>query len=176
MHLAGQCHHRDKEFLQKVQIHRKADGAGFPAHSLHQSVVLSAGEDRRGDTPHKAFENDAVVIVHILHYGEIQADPRLTQDGKNIPQLPPFLLGLNWSTTERMSTQQADLLTSELWALRRTVEPVVRKICKTYLALEGLDDRVDIEWNDISLQDITEEARAQLYAAQAEKYRAEAKI
>ena len=88
--------------------------------------------------------------------------------------LPPFLLGLNWSTTERMSTQQADILTSELWALRRTVEPILRKICKTYLALEGLDDRVEIEWNDISLQDITEEARADLYKAQAMKYRAEA--
>ncbi len=90
--------------------------------------------------------------------------------------LPPFLLGLSWSTTERMSTQQADILTSELWALRRSIEPVVRKICKTYLALEGLDDRVEIEWNDISLQDITEEAKAELYAAQAAKYRAEAKI
>jgi hypothetical protein len=88
--------------------------------------------------------------------------------------LPPFLLGLNWSTTERMSTQQADILTSELWALRRTVEPVLRKICKTYLALEGMDDRVEILWNDISLQDITEEARAELYKAQAMKYQAEA--
>ncbi len=89
--------------------------------------------------------------------------------------LPPFLLGLNWSTTERMSTQQADILTSELWALRRTVEPVLRKVCSYYLALEGLDDRVDILWNDISLQDITEEAKAELYKAQAEKARAEAK-
>lgn len=89
--------------------------------------------------------------------------------------LPPFLLGLNWSTTERMSTQQADILTSELWALRRTVEPVLHKICKTYLALEGLDDRVEILWDDVSLQDITEEAKADLYKAQAEKYRAEAK-
>ena len=85
--------------------------------------------------------------------------------------LPPFLLGLNWSTTERMSTQQADILTSELWALRRTVEPAVRKLCRTYLALEGLDDRVEILWNDISLQDITEEAKAELYRAQAEKAR-----
>jgi len=89
--------------------------------------------------------------------------------------LPPFLLGLSWSTTERMSTQQADILTSELWALRRTVEPVLRKICKTYLALEGLDDRVSIQWNDISLQDITEEAKAELYKAQAAKALAEAK-
>ena len=87
--------------------------------------------------------------------------------------LPPFLLGLNWSTTERMSTQQADLLTSELWALRRTVEPAMRKICQTYLALEGLDNRVEIEWDDISLQDITQEAQAALYRAQAEKLTAE---
>ena len=87
--------------------------------------------------------------------------------------LPPFLLGLNWSTTERMSGQQADILTSELWAIRRTVQPAIEKICRTYLALEGLDNRVDIEWDDISLQDMTEEARAELYRAQAEKYRAE---
>ena len=90
--------------------------------------------------------------------------------------LPPFLLGLNWSTTERMSTQQADLLTSELWALRRTVEPAVAKICRTYLALEGLDPRVEILWNDISMQDITEEAKAELYTAQAAKYRHEAEV
>ena len=90
--------------------------------------------------------------------------------------LPPFLLGLNWSTTERMSTQQADLLTSELWALRRNVQPTLEKICRTFLALEGLDNRVEIIWDGISLQDITEEAKADLYRAQAEKYRAEAGI
>lgn len=89
--------------------------------------------------------------------------------------LPPFLLGLSWSTTERMSTQQADLLTSELWALRRTVEPAMLKICRTYLALEGLDNRVEIKWDDISLQDITQQAQAELYMAQAEKHRAEAR-
>ena len=87
--------------------------------------------------------------------------------------LPPFLLGLNWSTTERRSAQQADILTSELWAISRTVQPAIEKICRTFLALEGLDNRVQIEWDDISLQDITEEAKADLYRAQAEKYRAE---
>ncbi len=85
--------------------------------------------------------------------------------------LPPFLLGLNWSTTERMSTQQADILTSELWALRRTVEPTVQKVCRSFLAYEGLDDKVEIIWNDISLQDITQEAQADMYRAQAERYR-----
>lgn len=88
--------------------------------------------------------------------------------------LPPFLLGLSWSTTERMSTQQADLLTSELWALRRAVEPAVRRICQVYLALEGMDNRVEILWDDISLQDIQQEAQAELHRAQAAKYRSEA--
>ena len=87
--------------------------------------------------------------------------------------LPPFLLGLSWSTTERMSTQQADILTTELWALRRTMEPVLERICGTFLALEGLDPRVEILWDDISLQDMTEQAKAELYKAQAAKARKE---
>ena len=90
--------------------------------------------------------------------------------------LPPFLLGFSWSTTERMSAQQADLLTSELWALRRTVQPALLKICRTWLAMEGLDPRVEILWDDISLQDISEQAQAELHLAQAEKYRAEAQM
>ena len=89
--------------------------------------------------------------------------------------LPPFLLGISWSTTERMSAQQADILTSELWALRRTVEPVLEKICRTYLALEGMDPRVEIVWEEISLQDMTEQAKAELYRMQAEKLRKEMK-
>ena len=88
--------------------------------------------------------------------------------------LPPFLLGFSWSSTERMSAQQADLLTSELWALRRTVEPVIRRICRMYLALEGMDPTVEICWDDISLQDIAEQAKAEYYLAQAAKYRSEA--
>lgn len=87
--------------------------------------------------------------------------------------LPPFLLGLNWSSTERMSAQQADILTGELWALRRTVEPVLRRICSRFLALEGLDDRLEIVWDEISLQDMTEQTKAELYMAQAEKIRNE---
>ena len=74
-----------------------------------------------------------------------------------------------------MSAQQADILTSELWALRRTMEPVVEKICSTYLALEGMDPRVEIRWDEISLQDMTEQARAAYYQAQADKVRNEIK-
>ena len=87
--------------------------------------------------------------------------------------LPPFLLGLSWSTSERMSTQQADLLTSELEAYRRALEPVIRRICTLWLALHGASEQCTVVWNDISLQDLTEQAKAELYRAQADKIRAE---
>lgn len=121
-----------------------------------------------GDVEIKVIGNEAPILDSEVPVRQIM-EQLVAKTG-----LPPFLLGLSWSTTERMSTQQADLLTSELWALRRTVEPAMRKVCRTFLALEGLDDRFEIQWDDISLQDITQEAQAELYRAQAEKYRAEA--
>lgn len=87
--------------------------------------------------------------------------------------LPPFLLGLSWSATERMSTQQSDLLTTELWALRRAVTPALQRICRTYLRLEGYGCEAEILWDDISLQDLVEEAQAGLYDAQARKLQQE---
>lgn len=88
--------------------------------------------------------------------------------------IPPFLLGLSWSSTERMSAQQADLLTSEITAIRRSLEPMLQRICRLWLRLDGYDDQVSIEWEDINLQDIVEEARAQLLHAQAEEIGREA--
>lgn len=85
--------------------------------------------------------------------------------------LPPFLLGLSWSSTERMSSQQADMLTSELWALRRTVEPALRRICRLWLNLEGYGCDFDVVWDEISLQDTLDEAHALLYRTQAEQLR-----
>lgn len=87
--------------------------------------------------------------------------------------IPPFLLGLSWSTTERMSTQQADMMTSELTAIRRSLEPVVERICGWFLRGRGYSPVVSVEWEDINLQDLVEEARADLYRAQAEQTRKE---
>lgn len=82
--------------------------------------------------------------------------------------LPPFLLGLSWSSTERMSQQQADMLTSELWAIRRAVTPTLEKIAGTFLRLRGWDCGFEVVWEDISLQDMVEEAKTALYRVQAE--------
>ncbi len=81
--------------------------------------------------------------------------------------IPPFLLGFSWSSTERMSSQQADILTSELEYYRTLLNPVISKICRYYLRLEGLSDEFTINWSDITLQDEVELSRARLQNAQA---------
>ena len=90
--------------------------------------------------------------------------------------LPPFLLGLSWSTSERMANRQTDLLTSELWHYRRILTPIILRICRMYLRMNGLDDTCSVVWDEISLLDETEEAKALLYKAQAEKHSVETEI
>ena len=87
--------------------------------------------------------------------------------------LPPFMLGLNWSSTERMSAQQADILTTELESYRRVLTPVIEKIGNMYLALKGDNRMIQVVWDDITLQDESEGAKAKLYRAQAEKIESE---
>lgn len=81
--------------------------------------------------------------------------------------LPPFMLGLSWSSTERMSTQQADVLTSELEYYRGLLTGVAERICHRWLRSEGYTCGFEIVWNDITLQDEVEQAKARLYRAQA---------
>ena len=80
--------------------------------------------------------------------------------------IPPFMLGLSWSSTERM-------ITTEITAIRRAVEPALCRVAELWLRLHGVGERAEIVWEDINLQDMVEEARAELYWAQAEKLRRE---
>ena len=90
--------------------------------------------------------------------------------------LPPFLLGLTWSSTERMSSVQADLLTSELESYRRVLTPVILRVAQTVLRIWGEDPRCSVEWDDITLADEVELARARLLRAQAEKMEEEREV
>ena len=87
--------------------------------------------------------------------------------------VPPFMLGLSWSTTERMSSQQADILTSEIEYYRRLVTPVIRRIISVWEQLHGIDEPFSVVWDNINLQDEVELARARLYNAQAQRIEAE---
>lgn len=81
--------------------------------------------------------------------------------------IPPFLLGFSWSSTERMSAQQADILTSELEYYRGLLTPVIKWVCEYWLRVTRRRPGVEVEWDNISLQDETELAKARLDNARA---------
>ena len=83
--------------------------------------------------------------------------------------VPPFLLGLNWSSTERMSSVQVDILTSEIEYYRSILTSVLEKICLTHLRMLGYRKGLAVKWDNISLQDEVELAEARLKNAQAQK-------
>ena len=72
-----------------------------------------------------------------------------------------------------MSAQQADMMTSEITAIRRGLAPVVERVCELWLRLHGYDEPVEVDWEDINLQDLVEEARAELYREQTRALRLE---
>ena len=66
-----------------------------------------------------------------------------------------------------MSSQQADILTSELEYYRRLLTPVICDVGNSFLASIGAEASCSIEWDNINLQDETALAEARLKNAQA---------
>lgn len=151
--------------------------SGDDAKQRAQEIAEAWGEAMKSDSV-KDF-----VAVGDVSVSVIGADNKVLDSEIPVRQLleqivaklgiPPFMLGLNWSSTERMSTQQADILTTELESYRRILTPVLIKIANLTLALNGFMCEADVLWDDITLQDECEQAKAQLYLAQADRLRGE---
>lgn len=154
----------------------KPSGEGADRLSAAEQAAQMAGEWSRAMQDSKNGTVRDFVAVGDVSVKVIGADGQILDSQVPVRQileqlvaktgLPPFMLGLSWSSTERMSTQQADLLTSELWAIRRAVQPVLERICRLWLHLAGFGCGFDLVWDEISLQDIVDEAQAELYRAQ----------
>jgi hypothetical protein len=81
--------------------------------------------------------------------------------------IPSWLLGMHWSTTERLASQQAELILANIQAIRRSVMPQVEQIVETRQRLAGKSSRYKLGWSKISLHDLTEQARGKAWEEQA---------
>ncbi len=130
----------------------------------------------------KAMSTDSVmdfVAVGDVKVSVIGADSKVLDSSVPVRELleqivaktgmPPYMLGLSWSSTERMSSEQADALTTELEFYRRILNPVLAKIAGTYLHLQHIYLPVEVVWDDITLKDETGLAQARLYDARAQQ-------
>jgi len=86
-------------------------------------------------------------------------------------ELAPFMLGLQWSTTERLSQQQADAIISMINYVRMELESPFMQIVDWWQRLTGARGEIRPDWEPVSLQDMVETARAELMEAQAGKIR-----
>ncbi len=83
--------------------------------------------------------------------------------------IPPFMLGLSWSTTERMCEQQSRFFIEEISYYRRLLNPIISKIATTALRLQGFLDTPKIYWSNLNFDDEYKSAKVKLLNAQAKR-------
>jgi hypothetical protein len=87
--------------------------------------------------------------------------------------IPPFMLGLSWSTTERMSTSQAKLLTEVIDAGRHLLTPALEQLITLHLKLTNRRGKFTLKWPEVSLMDLVDTARAAWMQQQADAIKIE---
>lgn len=152
--------------------------SGMPDAEQRAQNIAAAWSDAMNSSSVKDFVAVGDVSVKV-----IGADNKVMESEIPVRQMleqiiaktgiPPFMLGLSWSSTERMSTQQADILTTELESYRRILTPVIARLGNMYLAINGISREARVVWDDITLQDKCDDAKAMLYLAQAQKIKTE---
>ncbi len=146
------------------------DRANAKEHARQMAEAWTSAMEKRGQVSDFVAVGDVNVKVIGADNQILDSEIPVRQMMEQIVAklgLPPFLLGFSWSSTERMSSQQADILTSEMDSYRRLLTPTIRKICVTWLRLHGYAEHCTIQWNEITLQDAVDLAEARLKNAQA---------
>lgn len=82
--------------------------------------------------------------------------------------LPPFLLGMQWQTTETMSAVEGGLLSEMVNEIRAHVESELCYIIRLRQLLAGKNPEFKLGWESPTLIDLFEHARADLFQAKAD--------
>ena len=145
----------------RYSVNYKPQNDGMDRENAAQRAKLIATEWKNAMTSDTVKDFVSVGDVEIKVIG---ADSRILDSEVPVRQmleqiiaktgLPPFLLGLSWSSTEKMAEMQTDLLTSEMDAYRCVITPVIEQICVTYLRMKGINRAVEVKWDPITLLDM----------------------
>lgn len=135
----------------------------------------------------KRWDQDGITDFAISTQGDFSVNPIETAAGFDFPadlrameeqivsavELAPFMLGLQWSTTERLSQQQADEIVTFIERVRGEVEPAYMRILDWWARTNGISAPLYPVWEPVSLQDRVETANAEKVAAEAQRTRAD---
>lgn len=87
--------------------------------------------------------------------------------------LPPWMLGMHWSTTERLSNAEAEMLLADVATRQAAKKPLFTNLIKTMLLLRGRSWKKGdwwLEWGQVNLHDVVQQAQARFLNAQADMY------
>ena len=87
--------------------------------------------------------------------------------------LPPWMLGLHWSTTERLSNAEAEMLLADVATRQSAKMPMFVNLISTMLTLRGRRWKKGdwkLEWANVNLHDVVSQAQARFLNAQADMY------
>jgi len=91
--------------------------------------------------------------------------------------LPPYAFGLyQWNSNYRMSTDQQKMLIAAIESDRRKLEPIIYRDFEMELFYSGRRQKFYIEWRDVDLSDIIDNARSVHLNAAAKKAIAETQV
>ena len=87
--------------------------------------------------------------------------------------LPPWMLGMHWSTTERLSENEAEILLADIATRQAAKMPYFYNLIRTLLLLRGRTWKKGdwkLKWAQVNLKDILRQAQARFMNAQADMY------
>lgn len=87
--------------------------------------------------------------------------------------LPPWMLALHWSTTERLSNAESEILLADVATRQAAKMPQFERLVKTMLLLRGRTWKKRdwwLEWGQVNLHDMVQQAQARFLNAQADMY------
>lgn len=141
----------ETNFTAAMEARKEGQIKDFFATDVEVSVIGAEGETLEFSTPYRSIMEQVV--------------------GKT--GLPSWMLGFTWSTTERLSTQQADMLTSNLNGMWDELYPDLYRIIELRQRMTGRRGEFTLTRKAVSLQDAVETARARVMEAQADAKREE---
>ncbi len=87
--------------------------------------------------------------------------------------LPPWTLGLQWSTTERLADNEAEVLLADISTRQAAKMPHFYNLIRTLLLLRGRTWKKGdwtLKWAQVNLRDVLKQAQARFMNAQADMY------
>lgn len=167
-------------------IHYKAGSSGMSTNledrrkkieTDFNSVLTAKRAGNSGDLVTAGGKDSDVVIKVIGADGQtLQFDV----PGRHVQEqiiaktgMPAWMLGMHWSTTERLSDAEAEMLLADVATRQAAKLPLFYNLIRNLLLLRGRTwNKGDwwLEWAQVNLRDILKQAQARFMNAQADMY------